>query len=49
MATVGYGDIHPRTTYERIYAMLAMLISSGVFSYTINAIGNIVSRYNILA
>lgn len=49
MITVGYGDITPATTHERIYAMAAMLVASGTFSYTINSIGNLVSRYNILA
>jgi hypothetical protein len=49
MVTVGYGDITPGNTYERIYAMLAMLTASGMFSYTINSIGTIVSRYNMLA
>lgn len=49
MVTVGYGDITPRTTNERIYTMMAMLIASGMFSYTINSIGTLISRYNILA
>lgn len=49
MVTVGYGDITPRTTYERIYSMLAMIIASGMFSYTLNSIGTIIMRYNILA
>lgn len=49
MVTVGYGDITPSTTQERIYTMCAMMLASGVFAYTINSIGTIVSRYNILA
>ena len=49
MITVGYGDITPKTTGERMYTMVAMIIASGMFSYTLNSIGNIVSRYNILA
>lgn len=49
MVTVGYGDITPKNTVERIIGMLCMLIASGVFAYTINSIGTIVSRYNILA
>lgn len=49
MITVGYGDITPRTTFERIYTMMAMIIASGMFSFTINSIGTIVTRYNILA
>lgn len=49
MITVGYGDIIPKTTGERMYTMVAMIIASGMFSYTLNSIGTIVSRYNILA
>ena len=49
MITVGYGDITPKTTGERLYTMVAMIIASGMFSYTLNSIGTIVSRYNILA
>ena len=49
MITVGYGDVHPMSTQERIYVMIAMLVASGSFSYILNSIGNIVSRYNILA
>ena len=49
MITVGYGDITPKNTCERIYTMVAMIIASGMFSYTLNSIGTIVSRYNILA
>lgn len=49
MVTVGYGDITPSTTAERVYSMCAMMLASGVFAYTINSIGTIVSRYNILA
>jgi len=49
MVTVGYGDITPRTTNERIYTMLAMIVASGMFSFTINSIGTIITRYNILA
>jgi hypothetical protein len=49
MITVGYGDITPMNTTERVYAMVAMLIASGMFSYTINSIGTIISRYNMLA
>jgi hypothetical protein len=49
MVTAGYGDIHPRNTIERVVAMLSMIIASGVFAYTINSIGTIVSRYNLIA
>jgi len=46
MAAVGYGDIKPITKDERIYGMAAMIMSSGVFAYTVNSISTIVSSYN---
>ena len=46
MAAVGYGDILPLTKNERTYAMAAMGLSSGIFAYTVNSIGTIVSSYN---
>ena len=46
MAAVGYGDILPITKNERTYAMAAMILSSGIFAYTVNSIGTIVSSYN---
>lgn len=38
MITIGYGDIHPYTTPEMIFSILAMLLASGVFGYTMNSI-----------
>ena len=46
MSAVGYGDIVPITRMERAYAMAAMIMTCGIFAYTVNSIGNIVSRYN---
>lgn len=46
MSAVGYGEIVPATKDERTYAMAAMIMSCGIFAYTVNSIGNIVSRYN---
>jgi hypothetical protein len=46
MSAVGYGEIVPVTKDERTYAMAAMIMSCGIFAYTVNSIGNIVSRYN---
>lgn len=42
--TVGYGDISPQTTYERLYGILGAMISCGVFAYAVNTIGNIFSN-----
>ncbi len=42
MTTVGYGDITPSTLYETAFAIVAMLISCGIFAYTFNSLGSIV-------
>ena len=42
MTTVGYGDIFPITNSEKLFAMLAMLVSCGVFAYVVGSIENIV-------
>lgn len=39
--TVGYGDIVPVTTFERIFVIIVTLIICGVFGYCISNIGNI--------
>ncbi len=41
MITVGYGDIVPKTSIERVFAIFMMLVASGMFAYTMNAIGSI--------
>lgn len=46
MSAVGYGDITPVTKDEQRYTMIAMVLSCGIFAYTINSISNIVSRFN---
>ena len=35
MTTVGYGDITPASTHERLYACLAMLLGATLFGYVI--------------
>ena len=42
--TVGYGDISPQTTTERLYGIIMALISVGVFAYGVNTIGGIISN-----
>jgi len=39
MITIGYGDITPITTIERIFVILITLLSCGVFAYSLNQIG----------
>lgn len=42
MITVGYGDITPVTTEERIFVIVICLLSCGVFAYSVNSIGSII-------
>jgi hypothetical protein len=41
MTTVGYGDIKPNTNSEKIFVGLMTLLSSCIFAYIVNTIGNI--------
>lgn len=41
MVTVGYGDIVPITTNEKIYVILFSIVSCGIFGYAVNTIGAI--------
>lgn len=41
MVTVGYGDILPNNPYEMVVSFMAIMISCGVFAYSINKIGAI--------
>jgi hypothetical protein len=36
MTTIGYGDISPINNIERIYVIMATLISCGIFGYAMN-------------
>ncbi len=49
MTTVGYGDVHPYTPMEWLYAFFAMLVACGVFAYTVGNIGEIVTRLSLQA
>ncbi|KAM3136932.1 hypothetical protein pb186bvf_011017 [Paramecium bursaria] len=40
MTTVGYGDLSPQTPIERLFGVFFLLIACGVFSFTMNTIGN---------
>lgn len=48
MATVGYGDLIAVTNNEKIFIIIGMIISCGMFSYSIGAIGTIVNKPNIM-
>lgn len=46
MSTVGYGDIHPYTRREMIFAILTMVLACGVFAYTLGSISSLLSKSN---
>lgn len=46
MTTIGYGDISPQSTTERIFGVLTMIISSFVFGFVIGNIGTILEKHN---
>lgn len=41
---MGYGDVVPVTIEERIYTIFMTLIACGIFAYSVNQIGQIVSQ-----
>jgi len=41
MMTVGYGDVVPVNNAERIYVIFMTLLSSGIFGYVVNTIGEL--------
>ncbi|EAS07057.2 cyclic nucleotide-binding domain protein (macronuclear) [Tetrahymena thermophila SB210] len=46
MITVGYGDYTPSNPTEMVISIITMLLSCGVFAYSINAIGTIFNTLN---
>jgi hypothetical protein len=46
MVTVGYGDITPTTSAERLGAIIIMMFSVGMYAYTINIVGGIFAKYS---
>ena len=47
MSTIGYGDIIPKSTYERFLNVFIAKFGCGMFGYGINEIGNIVGQLNV--
>lgn len=46
MITVGYGDITPVTSNEKMMATCVMIVASGVFAFTMNSINNLLQQMN---
>ena len=46
VTTVGYGDVQPRTTGERVYLIFAMLFGASMQAYVVGSICGIISNLN---
>ena len=44
VTTVGYGDITPANYFECLFLIFILLISSSVYAFLINSIGNIMEN-----
>jgi hypothetical protein len=44
MTTVGYGEVVPRSSPEKIYSILSMIIACGFFSFILGSIGTYLHR-----
>lgn len=44
MLTVGYGDILPTTSLEKLFAIFTMLTGCCLFAYIINSLGTIIDE-----
>ena len=49
MTSIGYGDIFPQTTIEKIATIILMLLASGIYALIINDVSQIVNNFNRLA
>jgi voltage-gated potassium channel len=47
LATVGYGDIVPKTNLQTAYAMVVMLLGVGVYGYVIGNVTNLVANIDL--
>ena len=47
LATVGYGDIVPKTNLQTVYAMVVMLLGVGVYGYVIGNVTNLVANIDL--
>ena len=47
LATVGYGDIVPKTNPQTMYTMVVMLLGVGVYGYVIGNVTNLVANIDL--
>ena len=48
LSTVGFGDYHPVSEYERIFCALILLLGVSIFSYIMGEINQILTQYQAL-
>jgi hyperpolarization activated cyclic nucleotide-gated potassium channel 2 len=44
MTTVGYGDVFPYSSSEKLYTIFSMIVACGVFAWIMGSIGSFVNR-----
>ena len=44
MVTVGYGDITPTNSREKVFVIILMVLACGVFAYSLNRVGVIIQE-----
>ena len=47
MATVGYGDLKPITTKERVVAVFVTVIGASMFGYVIGNVFMLLENFNV--
>jgi len=47
ITTIGYGDVTPNTTIERIYTTIIMLMGAAIFAYLLSNVNALVSDLNV--
>ncbi|OMJ66710.1 hypothetical protein SteCoe_36361 [Stentor coeruleus] len=47
MASIGYGDYSPKTSYERIFGVMTMITSSCMFGFIVGNIGTIIEKHSV--
>lgn len=47
LATVGYGDVHPGSVDEKIYAILGMVIGVTIFDYFMGTMVSTLANLNL--
>ena len=49
MTSIGYGDICPSTTIEKMTTIILMFLAAGMYALIINDVSQIVNNFNRLA